>query len=145
MKTVLPLVRRLTTASRRCNDAAPWALSHYSDLTLSQEFQPTAAQLSMKAALPLAKLLATASDRCSKTGPWFEAWWSGIKFSPYHSLDRFLHEVLVSPASPWYIVAAVMLPRHKSLCKQCWLDAKGSHGLGASRLRFSHLRIFFCR
>ena len=45
------------------------ALSYYSDLTLSQEFQPMAAQLSMKAALPLAKILATASCRSSKTGP----------------------------------------------------------------------------
>ena len=44
-------------------------LSYYSDLTLSQEFQPMAAQLSMKAALPLAKTLATASCRSSKTGP----------------------------------------------------------------------------
>ena len=32
------------------------ALSYYIDLTLSQEFQPMAAQLSMKAALPLVKL-----------------------------------------------------------------------------------------
>ena len=43
--------------------------SYYSDPTLSQEFQPMAAQLSMKAALPLAKILATASCRSSKTGP----------------------------------------------------------------------------
>ena len=48
-----------------------WALSHYSDLTLSQSFQPMAAQLSKKAALPLAKILATAPCRRSKTGPWF--------------------------------------------------------------------------
>ena len=46
------------------------ALSYYSDLTLSQEFQPMAAQLSMKAALLLAKVLATSSCRSSKTGPW---------------------------------------------------------------------------
>ena len=46
-----------------------WALSNYSDLTLSQEFQPMAAQLSMKAALPLAKILVTASCCSSKTGP----------------------------------------------------------------------------
>ena len=45
------------------------ALSYYSDLTLSQELQPMAAQLSKKAALPLAKILATASCRSSKTGP----------------------------------------------------------------------------
>ena len=45
-----------------------WTLSYFSDLTLSQEFQPMAAQLSMKAALPLAKILATASCRSSKTG-----------------------------------------------------------------------------
>ena len=50
-------------------ESGPRALSYYSDMTLSQEFQPMAAQLSMKAALPLAKILATASDRCSKTGP----------------------------------------------------------------------------
>ena len=36
---------------------------------VSQEFQPTAAQLSMKAALPLAKILATASRRNDTTGP----------------------------------------------------------------------------
>ena len=45
------------------------ALSFYSDLTLSQGFQPMAAQLSMKAALPLAKILATESCRSSKTRP----------------------------------------------------------------------------
>ena len=45
------------------------ALSYYSDLTLSQEFQPMEMQLSMKAALPLAKILATALCRSSKTGP----------------------------------------------------------------------------
>ena len=48
-----------------------WALSYYNDLTLSQEFQPRAAQLSKKAALPLAKNLTTASCRSSNTGPWF--------------------------------------------------------------------------
>ena len=47
----------------------PRALSYYSDLTLSQEFQPMAAQLSMKAAFPLANILATASCLGSKTGP----------------------------------------------------------------------------
>ena len=45
------------------------ALSYYSDMTLSQKFQPMAAQLSIKAALPLATILATASCRSSKTGP----------------------------------------------------------------------------
>ena len=45
------------------------ALSYCSDLTLSQSFQPMAAQLSKKAALPLAKILATASCRSNKTGP----------------------------------------------------------------------------
>ena len=48
----------------------PRAPSYYSDLTLSQEFQPMAAQLSTKAALPLAKILATVTCRSSKTGPW---------------------------------------------------------------------------
>ena len=45
------------------------ALSYYSDLTLSQSFQPMGAQLSKKAALPLAQIIATASCRSSKTGP----------------------------------------------------------------------------
>ena len=45
------------------------ALSHYCDMTLSQEFYPMGAQLSLKAALPLAERIATASDHCSKTGP----------------------------------------------------------------------------
>ena len=45
------------------------ALSYYSDLALSQAFQPMATQLSKKAALPLAKILATASCRSNTTGP----------------------------------------------------------------------------
>ena len=45
-------------------------LNYHSELTLSQEFQPMAEQLSMKAALPLAKNLVTASWRSSDTGPW---------------------------------------------------------------------------
>ena len=44
------------------------ALSYYSDLTLSQSFQPMGAKLSKKAVLQLVKLLATASHRSSKTG-----------------------------------------------------------------------------
>ena len=40
-------------------------LYYYSDLKLSQKFQPMAAQLSMKAALPLAEILAIAPCRCS--------------------------------------------------------------------------------
>ena len=47
-----------------------WAVSYYSELMLSQEFQTMTAQLSMKAALPLAKILATVSCRSRKTGPW---------------------------------------------------------------------------
>ena len=46
-----------------------WTLSYYCDLTPSQEFQPMAAQLSIKATLPLAGILATASCCSSKTGP----------------------------------------------------------------------------
>ena len=34
------------------------ALAYYSDLTLSQAFQPIATKLSKKAALPLAKIIA---------------------------------------------------------------------------------------
>ena len=45
------------------------ALYYYSDLTLSQEFQPMAAQLSMEAALPLARILVTASCCNSNTEP----------------------------------------------------------------------------
>ena len=44
------------------------ALSYFSDLTLSQAFQPITA-LSKKAPLPLADILATASYRSSKPGP----------------------------------------------------------------------------
>ena len=47
-----------------------WALSYFCDMTLSQEFKPMGAQLSLKASLPLAERIATASDRCSKTWPW---------------------------------------------------------------------------
>ena len=48
---------------------SPRSLFYYSDLTLSQEFQPMGVQLSMKAALPLAQILATALCRSSNTGP----------------------------------------------------------------------------
>ena len=44
-------------------------MSYYCDMTLSQEFYPMEAQLSLKAALPLAERLRTAWDRYSKTGP----------------------------------------------------------------------------
>ena len=40
------------------------------DLTLLQEFQPMAAQLSMEAVLPLANIIVTVSCRSSKAGPW---------------------------------------------------------------------------
>ena len=46
------------------------ALYYYNVLTLSQEFQPMAAQLSMKAALQLAKILATTSCRSRNTELW---------------------------------------------------------------------------
>ena len=46
-----------------------WALSYYSDWTLSQAFQLMPAQLSKNAALPLAKILVTTWCRSSKTGP----------------------------------------------------------------------------
>ena len=52
---------------------APMVLSYYCDMTLSQEFYPMEAQLSLKAALPMTERLATAEDRCSKTGPWILA------------------------------------------------------------------------
>ena len=45
-----------------------WSM-HSSQRTSHKEFQPTAAQLSMKVELPLAKILATASRHNSKTGP----------------------------------------------------------------------------
>ena len=55
------------------------ALYYCSDLTLSQEFQPMSAQLSMKTALPLARNFATASCRSSKTG---------IYLPPYNAIQR---------------------------------------------------------
>ena len=45
------------------------ALCYYFDVVLSHEFQPMAAQLSLKAMLPLAEIFVTASDHCSSTGP----------------------------------------------------------------------------
>ena len=64
------LVDTMFTRSMAVYRQCPWVLFYYSDLTLSESFQPMAAQLSNKAALPLAKILATASCRSSKTGPW---------------------------------------------------------------------------
>ena len=46
------------------------SLYYYSDLTLSQSFQPMTAQLSMEAVLPLAKSLATVFYRSDNRGPW---------------------------------------------------------------------------
>ena len=65
----IPAIGGLTCEASFGHCLYPRALSYYSDLTLSQEFQPMAAQLSMKAALPLVKILVTASCRSSKT--WF--------------------------------------------------------------------------
>ena len=57
-KAALPLAKILATASCRSSKTGPRALSYYSDLTLSQEFQLMVAQLSMKTVLPLVKILA---------------------------------------------------------------------------------------
>ena len=47
------------------------ALSYYSDLTLSQEFQSVAAQLSMKGTLPLAKMLVVVRQGpCAPRSQW---------------------------------------------------------------------------
>ena len=54
----------------------PQALSYNSELTLSQSFQPMAAQLSKKAALPLAKILVTGSCQNSTSNG---SWRQGIK------------------------------------------------------------------
>ena len=51
-----------------------WALSYYSDLTLSQSFQPMVAQLSKKAALPLAKILATVMSQLWDTALGHNVW-----------------------------------------------------------------------
>ena len=59
--------------TRLIGDAVPLtvlALYNYNDLMLSEEFQPMAAQLSMKAVLPLAKILAIPSCRSCNTGLW---------------------------------------------------------------------------
>ena len=70
LKTIEKKTYKSTCSSRSAQWLlVPWALSYYSDRTLSQGFQLMAAQLSMKAALPLAKILVTASCRSSKTGP----------------------------------------------------------------------------
>ena len=66
---------------RRFRRRKPRALSYYSDLTLSQSFQPMAAQLSKKSALPLAKILATASCHNSKTGPRVEFAWLNAEWT----------------------------------------------------------------
>ena len=66
---------------RRFRRRKPRALSYYSELTLSQSFQPMAARLSKKAALPLAKILATASCHNSKTGPRVEFAWLNAEWT----------------------------------------------------------------
>ena len=66
-------------------------MSNYSDLMLSQAFQPMAAQLSQKSALSLATILATESCRISKTGPSNE---ESVSMSSHR------HDVPVSPRDP---------------------------------------------
>ena len=70
---VCQLVYWVHDNTNRKNSVILWlwfrALSYYSDLTLSQSFQPMGAQLSKKAALPLAKIIATASCRSGKPRP----------------------------------------------------------------------------
>ena len=46
-----------------------WALYYLCDITLSQEFSPMGAQLSLKTVLQMAEILATASNLCNNTGP----------------------------------------------------------------------------
>ena len=66
----ISLQYKTTPIALRSTCAAQYrTLSYHCDMTLSQEFQPMGAQLSLKAVLPLAGFLATASDRSSKTGP----------------------------------------------------------------------------
>ena len=60
----------LDSLERKHQSPHYWALSYHSDLTLSQELQPMAAQFWKKAGPPLVKILATSSCRSSKTGPW---------------------------------------------------------------------------
>ena len=55
-----------------------WVLYYYCHMSMSQGFQPMAAQLSVKAALPLAERIATASDCCSNTGPWSVGIFEGV-------------------------------------------------------------------
>ena len=83
-------------------------------LTLSQEFQPMAAQLSMKTALPLTKILATASCRSSKTAPWFRnpepnwpsAWWK--------------NGWLAKASEDWVKKPDVMILNDAEQCKYLW-------------------------
>ena len=73
-----------------------WVLSYYSDLTLSQEFQPMVPQLSKKAAIPFAKSLATASCCSSKTGPWATGLHSRVPCCPCQCNLRCWSELCVA-------------------------------------------------
>ena len=55
-----------------------WVLYYYCHMSLSQGFQPLAAQLSLKAALPLAERIAIISNRCSNTGLWSVGIFEGV-------------------------------------------------------------------
>ena len=76
-----------------------WALSYYSDLTLSQKFQPVAAQLSMKAAPPLTKILATASCRNSKTGS--KPCWTSVQRNSCNAASIHAGWLMLHALSPW--------------------------------------------
>ena len=109
-------------------------LNYRSELTLSQEFQPMAEQLSMKAALPLAKNLVTASWRSSDTGPWSrEGYTANIILKDiiniFASLSKIIHILLmgqryhelclseleqlerlrseITPATPWLPILVI--------------------------------------
>ena len=108
--------------------SATRALFYYCDMTLSQKFEPMAAQLSLKAAMPLTERIATGSDRCSKTGPSddklsvmtvFGFQWTNTHV---HSLSFSVFLFLTHK----YNIAMTILLGFFSilLCLYCWLSAR---------------------
>ena len=83
-------------------------VSYYSDMILSQVFQPMGAQLSLKAALPLAERLVTASNSCSKIGPCDSDLWCFLWSVPEQTIEQTIETLVI-----W---DAIMLIMTSQLC-----------------------------
>ena len=127
----------------------------YIDLTLSQDFQPMAAQLSMKAALPLALSLATASCHSNDTESWVLTLRCSKSLMPMRGSVDMSNQMSRRPlmklsvkhswtqeesnarwdtgrkthSNRWSYVSQLIEPEWR-LCMRVWVSKLGPHWLG---------------